>query len=55
MRDEVPPRRARVLKEDSMTQVLLAGKDWQARALVRAQLIEEGLDVEADETIREAL
>lgn len=38
-----------------MTQILLAGKDWQARALLRAQLIEEGLDVEAHETVRGAV
>jgi DNA-binding response OmpR family regulator len=38
-----------------MSQILIAGKDWQARALLRAQLIEEGFEVEAHETIREAL
>ena len=38
-----------------VTQVLLAGKDWQARALLRAQLIEEGVSVEAYETVAEAL
>lgn len=38
-----------------MTQVLLAGKDWKARALLRAQLIEEGLEVEAHETVSAAL
>ena len=38
-----------------MSQVLIAGKDWQARALLRAQLIEEGFEVEAHETIRDAL
>ena len=38
-----------------MARILLAGHHWQARALLRAQLIEEGLDVEAHETIREAL
>jgi len=35
--------------------ILLAGKDWQARALLRAQLIEEGLEVEAHDSISEAL
>lgn len=30
-----------------MGQVILIGKNWQARALVRAQLIEEGVDAEA--------
>ena len=38
-----------------MSQVLIAGKDWQARALLRAQLLEEGFEVEAYETIPEAL
>ncbi len=38
-----------------VAQVLLAGKDWQARALLRAQLIEEGVSVEAYETVAEAL
>lgn len=38
-----------------MTRVLLAGKDWQARALLRAQLIEEGVDVVAHETVSDAL
>lgn len=35
--------------------MLLAGRDWQARALLRAQLIEEDLEVEAHETVRAAL
>ena len=39
----------------SMAKVLLVGKDWQARALLRAQLIEEGASVEAYETGEEAL
>jgi DNA-binding response OmpR family regulator len=38
-----------------MSQILIAAKDWQARALLRAQLIEEGFEVEAHETIGEAL
>ena len=38
-----------------MAEVILAGEDWQARALLRAQLIEEGIDVEAYETVQEAL
>jgi DNA-binding response OmpR family regulator len=37
-----------------MSQILIAGKDWQARALLRAQLMEEGFEVEACETIGEA-
>jgi DNA-binding response OmpR family regulator len=38
-----------------VAQVLLAGKDWQARALLRAQLIEEGFSVGAYETVDDAL
>ena len=38
-----------------MSHILIAGKDWQARALLRAQLMEEGFEVEAYETIPEAL
>lgn len=34
--------------------VLLIGKDWQARALLRAQLLEDGVSVEAWETGAEA-
>lgn len=34
-----------------MTRVILAGKDWQSRALVRAQLIEEGVEVEAHDSV----
>jgi CheY-like chemotaxis protein len=38
-----------------VSQILIAGKDWQARALLRAQLLEEGFEVEAHETISDAL
>ncbi len=38
-----------------MAEVVLAGKEWKARALLRAQLIEEGLDVEAHESVGAAL
>ena len=38
-----------------MRYILIAGKDWQARALVRAQLLEEGFEAEAHETIADAL
>jgi CheY-like chemotaxis protein len=38
-----------------MPRVLLTGKDWAARALVRAQLLEEGVHVKAYETARDAL
>ena len=36
-----------------MAQILIAGNDWAARALLRAQLIEEGLEVEAYENVPE--
>ncbi len=38
-----------------MAEVLLVGKDWTARALLRAQLIEEGVDVEALESVTSAV
>jgi CheY-like chemotaxis protein len=38
-----------------VSQIVIAGKDWQSRALLRAQLLEEGLDVEAYGSIPEAL
>ena len=38
-----------------MTRVLIAGQDWHTRALLRAQLIEEGLDAEAFETVADAI
>ena len=38
-----------------VAEILLVGRDWRARALLRAQLIEEGLDVEAHENVHEAL
>jgi len=51
---------SRILNPESsynvlVAQVFLASKDWQARALLRAQLLEEGVGVEAFETVREAL
>lgn len=36
-----------------MVDVIVVGKDWQARALLRAQLIEEGLDIEAHDAVDE--
>lgn len=42
-------------QEEFLSRVFIAGKDWQARTLLRAQLLEEGLEVEAFETIPEAL
>jgi len=38
-----------------VSQILIAGRDWQARALLRAQLLEEGFEVEAYETVPDAL
>jgi CheY-like chemotaxis protein len=38
-----------------VSQIVIAGKDWQSRALLRAQLLEEGLEVEAYESIPNAL
>ena len=35
--------------------VFLAGQDWRTRALLRAQLLEEGIAVEADATIEESV
>jgi DNA-binding NtrC family response regulator len=39
----------------TMAQILISGKDWNARALLRAQLIEEGFDVEAFENAQEVV
>ncbi len=38
-----------------MPGVFLIGKDWSTRALLRAELLEEGVDVEAFETAAEAI
>ncbi len=38
-----------------MAQVLLLARDWKVRALLRAQLLEEGIDVEAHASARLAL
>jgi CheY-like chemotaxis protein len=38
-----------------MAQILITGRDWTSRALLRAQLIEEGFDVEAYEDVQEAV
>jgi DNA-binding NtrC family response regulator len=38
-----------------MNRIILAGKQWTARALLRAQLIEEGFDVEAYENVGDAV
>jgi CheY-like chemotaxis protein len=38
-----------------MPRVILTGKDWKERALLRAQLLHEGIDVEAWESAHDAL
>ena len=38
-----------------MSRILIAGRDWQSRALLRAQLLEEGFEVEAYEIVSDAL
>jgi CheY-like chemotaxis protein len=38
-----------------VSRILIAGNDWQSRALLRAQLLEEGFEVEAHESISDAL
>lgn len=43
-----------LLSWPKMATVILIAKDWQARALTRAQLIEEGVDAEAYLTTRAA-
>lgn len=40
---------------EQMARVLLAGNDWKFRALLRAQLIEEVVEVEAHETVSDAV
>ncbi len=38
-----------------MSRVILAGKEWRLRALLRAQLIEEGIEVEAFASVASAV
>lgn len=38
-----------------MARILIAGKEWTARALLRAQLLEEGFDVEAYDNVGDAV
>ena len=38
-----------------MAHILISGREWNARALLRAQLIEEGFDVEAYEDVQEVV
>jgi DNA-binding NtrC family response regulator len=37
-----------------MAQLVLVGRDWTTRTLLRAQLLEEGVEVEAYETLEDA-
>ncbi len=37
-----------------MKRIVVAGKEWRLRTLLRAQLIEEGFEVEAHETVENA-
>jgi CheY-like chemotaxis protein len=43
------------LRNGYMNRVVLVSKDWQTRALLRAQLLEEGVDVAAYESAGEAI
>ena len=36
-------------------QVILLGKDWKSRALLRAQLIEDGIEVKAFDAVADAI
>lgn len=47
--------RVRAIIGMNMAQILISGKEWAARALLRAQLLEEGFDVEACEDVQEAV
>jgi CheY-like chemotaxis protein len=38
-----------------VSRIFIAGNDWQSRALLRAQLLEEGFEVEAHESVHDAL
>ena len=38
-----------------MARLVLVGRDWNTRALLRAQLVEEGVEVEAYESFKDAL
>ncbi|HET9177734.1 MAG TPA: hypothetical protein VFQ24_05175 [Terriglobia bacterium] len=38
-----------------MAKILISGSDWTSRALLRAQLIEEGFEVEACEAVQEVV
>lgn len=51
----LPARETRTILDTGMAQVQLASEDWQSRSLLRAQLIEEGVDVEAHQTIQDAV
>jgi hypothetical protein len=38
-----------------MARLVLVGREWSTRALLRAQFLEEGVDVEAYESVKDAL
>jgi hypothetical protein len=38
-----------------VSRILIAGRDWQSRTLLRAQLLEEGFEVDAYEIVSDAL
>lgn len=38
-----------------MSRIMIAGEDWQSRTMLRAQLLEEGFEIEAHETIVETI
>ena len=38
-----------------MARLVLVGRDWSTRALLRAQFLEEGVEVEAYESLQDAL
>jgi len=47
-----------LLKAESwrlMARLVLVGREWSTRALLRAQFLEEGVDVEAYESVKDAL
>jgi DNA-binding NtrC family response regulator len=45
----------RTILRTTMTQVQVVSEDWQSRSLLRAQLIEEGVDVEAHPSVHDAV
>jgi len=41
--------------QNLMARLVLVGRDWSTRALLRAQFLEEGVEVEAYESLKDAL